>query len=169
MLGGNYTNRFSIQGRSYKVIPQVDRKYRLNPGQLGSFPVRTASNNLVPLSALVTLEDSVQPRELKRFQQQNSITLSAVPAPGVTLGAALNYLRDTATRLSPPQRAAIALDYGMSDGRLTIHVRKAMLYYALKRLGLDTDPSARRPQDQQIVLLGRGTVLPERNLPKSGC
>ena len=45
----------------------------------------------------------------------------------------------------------------MSDGRLTIHVRKAMLYYALKRLGLDTDLSARRPQDQQIVLLGRVT------------
>ncbi len=59
--------------------------------------------------------------------------------------------------LSPPQRAAIALDYGMSDGRLTIHVRRAMLYFALKRLGLDTDPSARRPQDRQIALLSRGT------------
>jgi multidrug efflux pump len=101
MLGGNYTNRFSIQGRSYKVIPQVDRQHRLNPEQLGSFPVRTASNKLVPLSALVTLEDSVQPQELKRFQQQNSVTLSAVPAPGVTLGAALGYLRETAARLAP--------------------------------------------------------------------
>ena len=101
MLGGNYTNRFSIQGRSYKVIPQVDRQHRLNPEQLGSFPIRTASNKLVPLSALVTLEDSVQPQELKRFQQQNSVTLSAVPAPGVTLGAALRYLRETATALAP--------------------------------------------------------------------
>jgi len=101
MLGGNYTNRFSIQGRSYKVIPQVDRDFRLNPEQLGFFPVRTASNDLVPLSALVSLEDSVQPQELKRFQQQNSVTLSAVPAPGVTLGAALDYLRDTAQRLAP--------------------------------------------------------------------
>lgn len=70
--------------------------------------------------------------------------------------------------LSPPQKAAIALDYGMIDGRLTIHVRRAMLYYALKRLGLDTDPSARRPQDQQIVLLGRDAVLPHRDLPKQG-
>jgi multidrug efflux pump len=101
MLGGNYVNRFSIQGRSYKVIPQVDRDFRLNPEQLGFFPVRTASNDLVPLSAVVTLEDSVQPQELKRFQQQNSVTLSAVPAPGVTLGAALDYLRDTAQRLAP--------------------------------------------------------------------
>jgi multidrug efflux pump len=101
MLGGNYTNRFSIQGRSYKVIPQVDRRHRLNPEQLGAFPVRTASDKLVPLSALVTLEQSVQPQELKRFQQQNSITLSAVPAPGVTLGTALNYLRETAATLAP--------------------------------------------------------------------
>ncbi len=101
MLGGHYTNRFSMQGRSYKVIPQVDRQYRLNPEQLGSFPVRTRSDDLVPLSALVTLEQSVQPQELKRFQQQNSITLSAVPAAGVTLGTALDFLRDTAEKLAP--------------------------------------------------------------------
>jgi hypothetical protein len=57
--------------------------------------------------------------------------------------------------LSEPQAKVIALDYGMRDGRLTIKVRRALLYYALRRLGLDTDPSARRPQDQQIVLLNR--------------
>lgn len=55
--------------------------------------------------------------------------------------------------LSAPQRRAIEMDYGMEDGRAEIHVRRALLFYALKRLGLDTDPSARRPQDQQIVLL----------------
>ncbi|MEZ5566740.1 MAG: efflux RND transporter permease subunit, partial [Gammaproteobacteria bacterium] len=101
MLGGNYTNRFSIQGRSYKVIPQVDRRYRLNPEQVGQFPVRTASGSLVPLSALVSVDRSVQPQELKRFQQQNSITLSAVPVPGITLGTALDYLRDKAAELAP--------------------------------------------------------------------
>lgn len=70
--------------------------------------------------------------------------------------------------LSPPQRAAIALDYGMIDGRLTIRVRKAMLYYTLKRLGLDTDPSARRPQDQQIVLLNQGSVMLKSDTPTLG-
>jgi hypothetical protein len=70
--------------------------------------------------------------------------------------------------LSPPQRAAIALDYGMVDGRLTIRVRKAMLYYTLKRLGLDTDPSARRPQDQQIVLLNQGSVMLKSDTPILG-
>jgi len=101
MMGGNYTNRFSIQGRSYKVIPQVDRSHRLNPDQIGTFPVRTASGTVVPLSALVDVTHSVQPQELKRFQQQNSVTLSGVPMPGVTLGTALDYLKDTAARLAP--------------------------------------------------------------------
>lgn len=55
--------------------------------------------------------------------------------------------------LSPNQRRVIELDYGMKNGRVTIPVRRALLYYALKRLGLDTDPSARKPQDQQIVIL----------------
>ena len=56
--------------------------------------------------------------------------------------------------LSPTQKNVIALDYGMHDGKAEIKTRKALLYYTLKRLGLDTDPSARAPQDQQIVLLG---------------
>lgn len=55
--------------------------------------------------------------------------------------------------LSEQQKKVIALDYGMRGGKAQIKVRRALLYYALKRLGLDTDPSARRPQDQQIVLL----------------
>lgn len=57
--------------------------------------------------------------------------------------------------LSDTQRRAIEMDYGMVDGRAEIAVRKALLFYALKRLGLDTDPAARRPQDQQIVLLSK--------------
>ena len=61
--------------------------------------------------------------------------------------------------LSPNQRRVIELDYGVENGSVTIQVRRALLYYALKRLGLDTDPSARKPQDQQIVLMNRGKVL----------
>lgn len=70
--------------------------------------------------------------------------------------------------LSETQQKVIALDYGMRSGRATIPVRKALLYYALKRLGLDTDPSARRPQDQQIVLLNRSAIGQMRLLPASG-
>jgi len=61
--------------------------------------------------------------------------------------------------LSETQRKVIALDYGMRGERAKIPVRKALLYYALKRLGLDTDPAARRPQDQQIVLLSQEPKL----------
>jgi hypothetical protein len=60
--------------------------------------------------------------------------------------------------LSETQQKVIALDYGVRGGKAKIPVRKALLYYALKRLGLDTDPSARRPQDQQIVLLNRDQI-----------
>lgn len=60
--------------------------------------------------------------------------------------------------LSPNQKRVIKLDYGMADGKATILVRRALLYYALKRLGLDTDPAARKPQDQQIVLLNEKTI-----------
>ena len=63
--------------------------------------------------------------------------------------------------LSETQKKVIALDYGMRGGRAKIKVRQALLYYALKRLGLDTDPSARKPQEQQIVLINRDVVLGE--------
>ena len=61
--------------------------------------------------------------------------------------------------LSESQKSVIALDYGMRGGKARIKVRRALLYYALKRLGLDTDPSARKPHEQQIVLINRDIVL----------
>lgn len=61
--------------------------------------------------------------------------------------------------LSETQAKVIALDYGMRGGSAKIRVRRALLYYALRRLGLDTDPAARRPQDQQIILLNRIAIL----------
>jgi hypothetical protein len=60
--------------------------------------------------------------------------------------------------LSETQAKVIALDYGMRGGKAKIKVRRALLYYALRRLGLDTNPAARRPQDQQIVLLNRDQI-----------
>lgn len=69
--------------------------------------------------------------------------------------------------LSETQQKVIALDYGMRGGRAKIPVRKALLYYALKRLGLDTDPAARQPQDQQIILLNRQAVVGSRNAADS--
>ena len=67
LLGGNYVNRFSIQGRSYKVIPLVKRADRLTPDQLGQMYVTGGNGKLVPLSTFATLETTTEPRELKRF------------------------------------------------------------------------------------------------------
>jgi multidrug efflux pump len=108
MLGGRYVNRFNIDGRSYKVIPQVERRYRQNPKQIGTFPVATRSGDLIPLSGLVSFETSVQPQELKRFQQLNSATLSAVPATGVAVGTALDFLKEKAMQIAP---AGYTFDY----------------------------------------------------------
>ena len=75
-LGGNYVNRFSMDGRSYKVIPQISRMNRLNPGQLNSIHVSGPNGSLVPLNSIATLVDSIEPRSLNRFQQLNAIKLS---------------------------------------------------------------------------------------------
>lgn len=82
-VGGNYVNRFSIQGRSYKVIPQVKRSDRLNPEQLLAFHIRGPKGKLMPLATVASLRDSVQPRQLNRFQQLNSAKIQGAVVPGL--------------------------------------------------------------------------------------
>ncbi len=77
MLGGDYVNRFSIQGRSYKVIPQIKRAQRLTADQLEQIYVTGSDNKLVPLSTFATLKTTTEPRELKKFQQLNAVTIQA--------------------------------------------------------------------------------------------
>lgn len=101
MLAGAYVNRFSLDNRSYKVIPQVQRSDRLNPAQLEGYYTRAGNGELIPLSTLIRFEDDVQPQALKRFQQLNSVTVSGVPRPGVSLGEALAELESIAERVLP--------------------------------------------------------------------
>jgi multidrug efflux pump len=101
-VGGNYVNRFSIQGRSYKVIPQVKREDRLNPDQLLSFYVRGPKEKLIPLSTVASLNDAVQPRQLNRFQQLNSAKIQGAIPPGVSINDALKVLEDKAKEILPP-------------------------------------------------------------------
>ncbi|MDX1804102.1 MAG: efflux RND transporter permease subunit [Alcanivorax sp.] len=108
MLSGGYANRFSLENRSYKVIPQVQRRDRLTPEQLQRYYIRTGSGKLVPLSTLISLKESVQPQQLKRFQQLNAVTISAIPRPGVTLGEALNVLDKAAKDVMP---SGYSVDY----------------------------------------------------------
>jgi len=101
LLSGNYVNRFDLNGRSYKVIPQVPDRFRADPALLGRYYIRNSGGQLLPLSTLVTTHTSVQPEFLPQFQQLNSATLEGVMAPGVTLGQALSYLQGQAGKLLP--------------------------------------------------------------------
>ncbi len=101
MLSGNYVNRFSVQGRSYKVIPQIRRADRLTADQLSEIYVSGAGGKLVPLSTFATLKTTTEPRELKRFQQLNAIHIQGVIPPGVSLDKALRVLEDEARRILP--------------------------------------------------------------------
>ena len=101
MTGGNYVNLVNLQGRSYQVIPQVPRDFRLDPRQLGRFHVRTSDGGTVPLSSLVTLNPTVKPVSLNQFNQLNSFTISAFPMPGITLGTALASLEGIAAEVLP--------------------------------------------------------------------
>jgi multidrug efflux pump len=101
LLGGGYVNYFSMQTRSYKVIPQVERVSRLNVDQLLNYPVASIGGVPIPLSTIATIRHETVPETLNHFQQANSATLSGVPSPGVSQADALNYLKNLAARTLP--------------------------------------------------------------------
>jgi multidrug efflux pump len=115
LLGGNYVNRFSIQGRSYKVIPQVKRSERLTPDQLRDIYVTGTNGKLVPLSTFATLATSTEPRELRRFQQLNAVRIQGVIPPPVPLDRALSFLEQEAGA-SLPQ--GFTIDYAGESRQL---------------------------------------------------
>jgi multidrug efflux pump len=99
MVGGNFVNRFDISGRSYKVIPQIERTGRLNPEQLQNIYVTGPDGQLVPLSTIASLRDSTVPRSLNRFQQLNAVKLSGVSVR--PLDEALTFLEAEAAKILP--------------------------------------------------------------------
>jgi len=101
MLGGGYVNYFSLENRSYKVIPQVQQRYRLNSEQLLNYYIKSADGTPIPLSTVATIETETVPESLNHFQQLNQATIQGTPAPGVALGDALKYLQGLAARTLP--------------------------------------------------------------------
>ncbi len=99
MIGGDYVNRFNIAGRSYKVIPQVQRMDRLTPDQLESIYVTGPDGELIPLSTIATLENKTVARSLNRFQQLNAVKLSGVPVK--PLDEVLTFLETEAQKILP--------------------------------------------------------------------
>src|SRR5580693_8776863 len=121
MLGGDYVNRFSIQGRSYKVIPQIKRAERLTPEQLEQIYVTGSDNKLVPLSTFAKLKTTTEPRQLNKFQQLNAVTIQGVIPPNVPLDKALRFLEDEAKTILPQ---GFTVDYAGESRQLRVEGSK---------------------------------------------
>jgi multidrug efflux pump len=126
MVGGNFVNRFDISGRSYKVIPQIERIGRLNPEQLQNVYVTGPNGKLIPLSTIATVRDSVVPRSLNRFQQLNAVKISGVAVR--PLDEALRFLEDEAANILPQ---GYVLDYTGESRQLRVEGNKFLPAFAL--------------------------------------
>jgi len=131
LLGGNYVNRFSMQGRSYKVIPQVRRSERLTADQLEKVYVTGPAGRLVPLSTFATLRTTTEPRELKRFQQLNAVRVQGAIPPQVPLDQALRVLEDEAARTLP---RGFTIDYAGESRQLRTEGGKFFGLFALSAI-----------------------------------
>lgn len=153
LMGGNYVNRFNIQGRSYKVIPQVKRSERLTPEQLLDMHVTGPDGTLVPLATFATLKQTVEPRQLNRFQQLNSAKIQGAPVPGVSVDQALTVLEEAAKEMLPP---GYIIDYAGESRQLrkeeSAMMRTLMLALILIFLVLAAQFESFR--DPFIILLG---------------
>ena len=125
-VGGNFVNRFNIEGRSYKVIPQVERAARLTPDQLQQIYVTGPDGNLIRLSTIATLRDSTQPRSLNRFQQLNAVKISGMS--GLPLDQALKYLEGEAAKILPE---GYKIDYTGESRQLRTEGNKFLPAFAL--------------------------------------
>ena len=106
MLGGNFVNRFDIDGRAYKVIPQIERAARLTPEQLDRIYVTGPAGKVIPLSSIATMRQSIEPRTLNRFQQLNAVKISGLTPRGLDGG--LRVLEAAAAKILP---AGAHVDY----------------------------------------------------------
>ena len=150
-LGGNYVNRFNIDGRSYKVIPQIKRAERLNPEQLKDIYVTGPNGQLVPLSTVATIRNETVPRSLNRFQQLNAVKLSGVTSR--TLDEALKTLEDAAHEILPP---GYSIDYTGESRQLRQEGNKFLpaLMMAIVLIFLALAVQFNSFRDPLVILLG---------------
>jgi multidrug efflux pump len=109
LLGGRQVTRFKREGKQYDVIVRLADKDRVQPTDLTSIYVRAKDGQLVQLSNLVQLHETVAPKELNHFNRLRAAIITASLAPGYTLGEAVDYFERTA-REEFGQTAQTALD-----------------------------------------------------------
>jgi multidrug efflux pump len=125
-VGGNFVNRFSIGGRSYKVIPQLARAERMTPEQLKDLYVTGPNGQLVALATIAKIKDSVTPRTLNRFQQLNAVKLSGVAIR--PLDQALRFLEDEGAKILPK---GYTIDYTGESRQLRVEGNKFLPAFLL--------------------------------------
>ncbi|MEP4420902.1 MAG: efflux RND transporter permease subunit, partial [Nitratireductor sp.] len=101
LVGGGAVAQFDRESNSYDIITQVPQEYRDNPRRIGEFFVRSATGEMVPLSAVVSIDTNAAPSAIEQFNQLNSATISALPLPGVTTGDGLATIVEIAEGLMP--------------------------------------------------------------------
>ena len=109
MLGGGYVNYFSLDGRSYKVIPQVEQQSRQTTQQLLDYYIKNGAGTAIPLSTVAKITTKTVPESLNHFQQLNRATIQGVMAPGVSMGQALETLKALSKDTLP---SGYTIDYG---------------------------------------------------------
>ena len=151
LVGGNFVNRFSLDGRSYKVIPQIKRAERLNASQLSGTYVKGPNGQLVPLSTFATLHKKTGPRTLNRFQQFNAVKISGVAIR--PLDEALSYLETEAAKVLPK---GYKIDYTGESRQLRVEGSKFLpaLLLALVLIFLVLAAQFNSFRDPLIILLG---------------
>ena len=151
MVGGNFVNWFNISGRSYKVIPQVQRTDRLNAEQLANMYVRGPDNQLVPLSTIATIQNRTTPRSLNRMQQLNAVRLMGVPTG--SLDEALKFLEDESSKMLPK---GYSVDYTGESRQLRTEGNKFLpaLFLALVLIFLVLAAQFNSFRDPIIILFG---------------
>jgi len=151
LVGGNYVNRFNFGGRSYKVIPQLQRAERLTPEQLEDLYVKGPNGQLVPVSTFATLKKRTEPRSLNRFQQFNAVKISGVAIR--PLDEALRFLEQEARRILPE---GFRVDYTGESRQLRVEGSKFLPAFllALTLIFLVLAAQFNSFRDPLIILLG---------------
>jgi multidrug efflux pump len=151
LVGGNFVNRFNLSGRSYKVIPQLQRIQRLNASQLSDTYVKGPNGQTIPLSTFATLNKKTVPRSLNRFQQFNAVKISGVAT--VPLDQALKYIEDEAANTLPK---GYKLDYTGESRQLRHEGSKFLpsMILALVMIFLVLAAQFNSFRDPLIIILG---------------
>jgi multidrug efflux pump len=135
MLGGRTVTRFKRGADQYDVIVQTAAAGRATPRDIERLYVRGRNGTMVPLSALVSVRETVSPRELNHFNQLRSVTITANLAPGYALGEALRFMDETAARILPAgyQTAVngVSREYRAASGALGVAFVLALVFIYL--------------------------------------